>query len=290
MVKDLNLAALELAIERGAGLDHRVSGRGLVHLAAEQGVRQGVRAVMPVLDRLLAAGLPIDGSPQASGTPLQEAVERCDPVLVKALLARGANAQHLSPRSLRVLLDQAHPSTTSSAQHVTRALRIVRNLVAAGLPPTFVDAEGRTPLHHASMAHSLPTINRLLDHGAVVNAQDGQGRTPLHETILSNSATALAAFERLVQAGADLNAADRLGITPLLRAVINHRVRPATQLLALGVNPAHDRYLNLSALDRMQQVPDLWAPLIVQHERQVLGQVLDEPPPTGTTVLPRARL
>jgi truncated hemoglobin YjbI len=149
--------------------------------------------------------------------------------------------------------------------HVRRRLRDDPSLV------WMTYAGGRTLLHGAAAAGSLPMVDLLLDLGAAVGAADGSGHTPLYSvanqcrgpsggavvrTLLQHGAAvdprdrakrgtplhaaarrgAVAVAATLLEGGADLEARDAAGDTPLRRAVNCGHVEMAAFLRARGAD------------------------------------------------------
>lgn len=88
------------------------------------------------------------------------------------------------------------------------------------------DADGRTPLHHASRPALLPVLDALLARGADPNARDRAGATPLHAALDAKPETALPLVKSLIAHGADPESPAASGETPLGLAL----ARGATQL------------------------------------------------------------
>ncbi len=72
--------------------------------------------------------------------------------------------------------------------------------------------KGQTELHIASGEGDIVEVQRLLDHGANVNAIDENGWQPLHEAVHSGQ---LDIVKLLVERGADISAKTNNGGTPL---------------------------------------------------------------------------
>jgi hypothetical protein len=56
---------------------------------------------------------------------------------------------------------------------------VAEQLLVGGADPQPADPSGRTPLHSATEAQSLPLMRLLLDHGADPRVYDKDGRTAL---------------------------------------------------------------------------------------------------------------
>src|SRR5690348_10171722 len=88
------------------------------------------------------------------------------------------------------------------------------------------DADGRSPLHHASRPALLPVLDALLARGADPNVRDRAGATPLHAALDAKPETALPLVKSLIAHGADPESPAASGETPLGLAL----ARGATQL------------------------------------------------------------
>lgn len=92
---------------------------------------------------------------------------------------------------------------------------------------------GMTPLHWASRAGSLRSLQWLLDRGAEVDARNDAHRTSMQLAAEWGRAEAV---KLLAAGGADLNAQDRKGRTPLHRATYEGHAESAEALLAAGAD------------------------------------------------------
>jgi ankyrin repeat protein len=143
------------------------------------------------------------------------------------------------------------------------------------------DADGRTPLHHASRPTLLPVLEALLARGADPNAHDHASATPLHVALDGKPNAALPLVKALIHHGADPEAAAASGETPLGLAL----ARDATKLeywlrwngWALPARALRDEDLPAAAGD-----PDAVARLLE------LGLPADSRDARGATALLRA--
>ena len=93
---------------------------------------------------------------------------------------------------------------------------------------------GRLPLHYAAAANSTAASERLIQHGADVNARDKVGLTPLHAAARNDSE---AVARVLLRDGADKNVrATSRRITPLHTAAAVNAERVAELLVIRGAN------------------------------------------------------
>ncbi|CAL8272360.1 unnamed protein product [Arctogadus glacialis] len=134
-----------------------------------------------------------------------------------------------------------------------RSLPDMAEALAHGAPVNWVNAEDqkRTPLIMAVQGGSLVTCEFLLQNAANVNQQDAQGRAPLHHaTILGHTGQVCLFLKR----GANQNAADMEEKTPLSMAVeaanadivtllrlakMNEEMREAEGYSPAGQYPSH---------------------------------------------------
>ena len=100
------------------------------------------------------------------------------------------------------------------------------SLLECGADLFGADADGRTPLHHASRPALLPVLDALLSRGADPNARDRAGATPLHMALDGQPDAALPLVKSLIARGADPESPAASGETPLGLAL----ARGATQL------------------------------------------------------------
>lgn len=152
-------------------------GRSWLHLCCATDPRRrghGAADSVRTADVLLEAGLDIDREAFREGswraTPLWFAVARGrNPVLVKALLARGADPSHC-------LWAAAFRDDSDS----------IRRLVAAGAEIDAV-AESETPFLHAIKTSHFAAAKLLLELGASPDFRDPEGMTALHYMLKKSS-------------------------------------------------------------------------------------------------------
>lgn len=197
--------------------------------AALQNDRAAVR-------RLLALGLPIDGSDAQGCTALLRAAGGGHLDLVEDLIAAGA-ALDATARS---------GATPLSAAISMRHAAVVERLLAAGASTAQVLPGGITPLMLAAALGQPELVSGLLARNADIEARDAQGLSPLHCAALfafssSQASLVRTLFEVLLQAGADPEARSTSGQTPLL-LLLGARAEPGAGY--------HEPVL-LDALDRL---------------------------------------
>ena len=142
----------------------------------------------------------------STGTPLHEAVNRKNTLIVKALLNRADIDVNSLDMSGRTALDNAVYYNCTS---------IVKLLLGcAGIDLTSRDKLGYTPLHEAATWGFFSIVKLLLDCTDInVNSPDMSGRTALYIAVYYNSTPTV---ELLLNcANIDVHSPDRLGDTPL---------------------------------------------------------------------------
>ncbi|GIX38562.1 MAG: hypothetical protein KatS3mg127_1801 [Silanimonas sp.] len=204
--------------------------------------------------RLIALGLPVDGTDAQGCTALLRAAGGGHLALVEHLLGLGADPARAARTG----------ATPLSAAISMRHAAVVDRLLVAGADPEQAMPGGVTPLMLAA-ALGLPDLAaRLLRAGARVEARDAQGLTPLHCAALFGFASreharVLALFDTLLLADADPEASSNAEQTPLL-LLLGARAEPGAgydetvllagldRLLAEGVSLAQAEHRGLTAL------------------------------------------
>ena len=152
----------------------------------------------------------------------------------------GAMAEY-AQRLLLEHLDLAHERysgrTLLHAAAAAGTLPIVEALLGLGVDANVQDGGGHAPLYAAAneCPGGGPVVKALVDAGARVDACDGVKRcTALHMAARRDNA---GIAEALLDCGADIEARDSLGETPLRRAVNCRQQAVAALLLARGADP-----------------------------------------------------
>ena len=181
-----------------------------------------------LLGGLAAATLVVCGvvvMAQSPSTAVADAAKRGDAAGVKALLAKGEDANAAQADGMTPLHWAAERGEAQMADA----------LIRAGATTTAVTRLGQyTPLHLAARSGSGPVVRSVLKAGAKVSVETASGTTALHLAAASGSADAVTA---LLDAGADINVKEReYGQTPLIFAVSEHQLATVKVLVARGAN------------------------------------------------------
>jgi ankyrin repeat protein len=182
-------------------------GRTLLHLAALEGKRSAVTAV-------LGAGAEVNAKDKAGRTPLDLALTRPDSKShvesAEGLILAGGYSDH-------PIFAGFAPAARSSNYNIRTA-------------------NGGAGLYHlAAQGGYTGFISFLIDKRAEVNIKNAAGATPLHEAARTGN---IPVMEMLIAAGADVNAQDAKGNTAMHIAVPSQVHREALALLlANRANP-----------------------------------------------------
>ena len=192
---------------------------------------------------LLTEGADANTSAPGARSPLMDAVEKGDAVMVDLLLANGASpnppgenfplhaavkqnnldmAQLLLERGARINDPDKSGHTPLLYAVEQNNLEMVKLMLAEGAEVGARNTStGDTPLHIAARDNRSKIINLLIEFGADVNAKNKEGNTPLHsyaskqgQTGSQSSLSLGAAIWRLLASGADPDAKNNEGITP----------------------------------------------------------------------------
>ena len=100
-------------------------------------------------------------------------------------------------------------------------IKIMQEILAAGVDKDVRDAMGATALHEAILQPNIMVIKLLLDNGFDPDAKATRnGYTPLHFAVAANN---LAAAKLLLQYGADKSIKCSEGLTPLDKARLSEK-------------------------------------------------------------------
>ena len=125
------------------------------------------------------------------------------------------------------------PPRKANSAFVTAAMKddtvAMQRLLDHGANVNAPAEAGRPLLFQAILSQRSKAVAFLLAHGANINFKDREGKTPLHYAVGVSSAF----MELLIARGADVNAVDRSGETPLFQAILHSPAR-ALSLIAHG--------------------------------------------------------
>ncbi len=204
---------------------------GMINRAPAQGTPAPLVAAaeagdLAALQRLLEAGLPIDGRDSRGRTALLAATHANRIDVAKLLIKRGAdvNAQ-----------DDLQDSPFLYAAAEGR-IEILRLTLAAGADLASTNRYGGTALIPAAHHGHVQTVRELLKTRIEVNHVNRLGWTALLEAVILGDGgppyTAIVSL--LVSHGADVNLGDAQGVTPLTHAEQRGQRAVATILRAAG--------------------------------------------------------
>ena len=140
---------------------------------------------------------------------------------------------------------QPKPDTTPlhRAAEAGDALTVTQ-MLAQGYGPNTPDRDGKTPLHWVNY---IDVANRLIEHGANVNAVNHGGYRPLHSAS-RRGCTAL--VKLLLEHGADVSAnAGHYRLTPLHLAVDDGHEAVVKILLSHGGNSHAPDWMGMTPID-----------------------------------------
>ena len=166
------------------------------------------------------------------------AIKRDDPGTIKALLARGFDANTLDPQGQHGLYLAMREPSLKAAQ------------VLIDWPKTDVNilnAKGESPLMLAILKGEQDVADKLIKKGADVNKT---GWTPLHYAASSGQLTIIS---QLLENSAYIDAESPNGTTPLMMAAMYGTTAAVKLLLDEGADPQLKNQQGLSALDFAQR-------------------------------------
>lgn len=151
-----------------------------------------------------------------------------------------------------------------AAQHEDEesALWPTEKLLAAGVDPDMVSADGETPLMHAAAQGHVELARKLIAAGADLTRRDFQGRMPLHwalGSVSSDRPEVVEVARLLIEAGAPVNARDNQRNTPLhaLMLLDEGGLNAAASAAAIDLMVRHGA--DLEARNLQQETPILVA-------------------------------
>lgn len=159
-------------------------------------------------------------------TPLHEAAEMDDEVIVKMLIRYGSN------------VDAVDGNGTTPLHIATGRYRykIIKVLLEAGADVNIVDRGQNTALHLSSRGseNGKPVTEVLLDSGADIHARNDVGNTALH--VAADAPEDLSMVQLLIERGSDVKAANNTGETPLFMAARRGSLPIVNLLLSCGAH------------------------------------------------------
>ncbi|RUS82367.1 hypothetical protein EGW08_009882 [Elysia chlorotica] len=178
------------------------------------------------VDLLLGAGCNPNISSPSKITALHMAVVKGDSLLVKNLLAHGAN--------VNAMCSQGSSSLSRAVVSKVVNTQIVTQLLDAGAD-TSVQVNGQYLLHIAVSMCDDRIIESFLRNGADPNCIDSAGHTPLSIAVEENN---IKVVPILVAGGGNINYVRQPQcVSPLSQAVMNNSLRMVKLLLHLGASP-----------------------------------------------------
>ena len=168
---------------------------------------------------------------------LAEAVKHPDPATVEQFFQHDphlVNADHLFVAACRVPDYEGHGGTIdeSAKQQELRCL-LVDVFVKYGVHVSIRNNRKVSPLHMACRFDLDQVAERLIFHGAEVNAYDVERETPLFRAV---NLGYLRCVHVVLQGGADPDFCNRKGMTPLHRCAIRGKREITPILLAAGAD------------------------------------------------------
>ncbi len=146
-------------------------------------------------------------SPEVS--PLQLAIERNKPAIVKSLLSQ-------DPSLAKTILKKF--IVTNNIKGLHKALSYELIVLFINIP----DDKGYVPLHFAAHRGQADIVNELIVHKAALNPTTKSGATPIHKALLHyshNPEQALSTINTLINNGLDITIGDKSGNNVLSMAI-----------------------------------------------------------------------
>jgi len=187
----------------------------------EDAVRKG-NAIL--VKALLAGGADPDSLAEDAETMLRTAIEMHETEVAEALVEAGADVDRTGPDGMPPVVDATRIKDDSS---------ILSLLLKNGANPNVMSKEGWTPLLEAIGRGDKEKALLLLEHGADPKA-DRKGYTPLHYAASKHLPDVI---RKLIEKGADPNVKHQDGATPLHAAAESQDLDSATALVEMGADP-----------------------------------------------------
>jgi ankyrin repeat protein len=209
------MAGVALLLKHGADPGASHTGHSPLWLAV-------VRADLPLVQALLAAGIRADAHADGEELPLLTAIRSRQTPITAALLGGGAD----------VAADNAQGETALMIAAGSGQPHVVELLIAHGAALDAQDARGRSALWLAASAGAADAVKLLLAAGAKP-MPDSAGLSPLHAAAAQANAGVI---EALIGAHSSLDGLSRSGDSALMIAAANGRTGFVQALLAHGAS------------------------------------------------------
>ncbi|KAF0698896.1 hypothetical protein As57867_010456, partial [Aphanomyces stellatus] len=230
--------AVKLLCERGAKLNVANKNNITPLLAAVTESR------VDVVHILLGAGADVNIRNADGTSPLVIASSKGNVDIINAILGHGGIDIADKDAAYAIAAKNGHTALVtilgadrekSFVQAIERLdVKLVRELLAKGVPDINKLQGEWAPLHVASSKGNVDIIKLLLDHSASVNGVAGDGGDQSTPLIIAASNGHVDACKLLMERGAKLTAANKKNNTPLLAAVTAGRVDIVRFLLGAG--------------------------------------------------------
>ncbi|RYP49672.1 hypothetical protein DL768_004668 [Monosporascus sp. mg162] len=249
------------------GVDAEVSGSGLTPLLmAIENVN------LKLVRMLLRAGADPNRQGGAFGSPLNTAIRKGEPAIIKSILSGGAHAQTIT-RPLGGPLHAFVFSSRFTFWNSSQIREVAKLLLAGGAEIDAGDFGGATPLTRAIVQDRTDFAEILLELGANASKQDSLGMTPLHYAAVSDSGKMIG---KLMEAG--VNPVERfhavLEVIPAQDRK-SHLESSLTAVLKSGTTKLFQEIIQVEGLDL--NVPDRngWTGLDIASYSKTLTEESD---------------
>lgn len=133
-------------------------------------------------------------------------------------------------------------------------LKVLDEMIDAGMAVDVRDAADRTALHAAAGAGALKAGDFLLDRGLEVDVRDGKGRTPLMEAVMRSTPETV---RYVLRQGADPRLKDDENYKPLMLAVREGRAEMVAELAPYVREDLDDSLLVAAILGQADVIDEL---------------------------------